>query len=339
MKRSELLEMPLSELRTIAKNAEISAERTWKKDDFVKMILKAEKAAQKKKAKKAKKSAEKNTAAKKITEKKSIDKKPSVKKAAQKKAATKKPIKKSVAKKLSVTETGTKKPVKPAPKKETAAQKHSADIALLTVAELKLIAKECGIKLQKSFIKTDIIKAITKIQAQKNANRTKSQITKPKESTVITGKASDINLDAYRPALYRDLLSPAMRKSALPHLPDTGTKNSLTTMAVNQSQLFVFWDIVENVSGSLNLRVIDTSTGAFFYVPVWSRTAEQIVSVRPGCMYAVEIGAISGSGRFRKLATAKTPKTPAESVKIDDLKERAKLPAKFFRTPLPKGSY
>ncbi len=350
MKRSELLEMPLSELRTIAKNAGLKAERTWKKDDFVKMILKAEKAAQKKKAKKVKKSAENNTAAKKITEKKSIDKKPSVKKAAQKKVTVKKnepqksaaknSLEKSKARKTAVTTTSRKKSADSAPKTQAAVSKSSADISSLTVTELKLIAKECGIKIKKEFKKTDIIKAISKA---KNRAKAKPQITPlapvVKEPVAIPAKNSSIDLDAYRPTLYKELFPSNALHAEMPDMPELDRADRLTAMIVNPEQLFVFWEIVGRVLGSLNLRIIDRSTGAFFFVPVYETASERIVNVKSGCVYDVEIGTIAGTGKFSALARSNAAKTPPEHVTIEALKEGTKLPAKFFRTPLPKGSY
>ncbi|MBN2654093.1 MAG: Rho termination factor N-terminal domain-containing protein [Nitrospirae bacterium] len=322
MKKSELLEMPLSELRTIAKNEGIKAERTWKKDDFVKMILQTEKATHKKKTKKT---TQKTTSAK--------EEKPQ--KSAQKIAA-KKPAKKSKTRKPVIATISRKKPVKPAPKKEAAVSKSFTDIGSLTVAELKLIAKECGIKILKDFRKADILKAITKAKSpthtepeQKKTSYIKcSEISKPE---------SAIDIDDYRPALYKKLSALENIKAALSE--PVSTKNRLTSMIVSQDQMLVFWQIIEKTFGSLNLKFTDSATGAFFYIPVADSAAERVVCVKPGCIYDVEIGTIAGSGRFSTIARSKAAKTPSENVRIEALNEGAKLPPKFFRTPLPKGSY
>jgi len=341
MKKSELLGIPLSELRTIAKNTGINAERTWKKDDFVKMILKADKAAQKKKTKKT-------------VEKKNIAKKPSLKKAAQKKtaakkdktqksapkSAAKKPTEKSKARKPALTTTSRKKSDKTAPIKQTATFKSSADIGSLTVAELKLIAKECGIKLKKEFKKADIIKAISRAKNRtKKVNEKTTPVHMVNEPSAIPQKSLSIDLDAYRPVLYKELFASNVHPVEIQDIADYDTDDSLTTMVMNPEQLFVFWKVVSRALGNLNLRIIDRSTGAFFFVPVYETASERIVNVKPGCAYDVEIGTIAGTGKFSALAKSNATKTPPGHVTIKALNEGAKLPAKFFRTPLPKGSY
>lgn len=341
MKKSELLEIPLSELRTIAKNAGIKAERTWKKDDFAKMILQTEKAVQKKKTKKT-------------AEKKSIDKKSSVKKAAQKKNsakenktqkkeqknAEKKPTEKNKSRKPALTATSRKKPDKPAPKKHASASKSSADIGSLTAAELKLIAKECGIKLKKEFKKADIIKAISKARNRAKAKPEKIvSASVVKEPVLIPKKSSSIDLDVYRPVLYKEIFGSTAQQAMITDLTGDDSADRITAMVVNPEQLFVFWEVVSRALGNLNLRIIDRSTGAFFFVPVYETSAERIVCVKPDCLYDVEIGTIAGSGRFSTIARSKAAKTPYENVRIEALNEGTKLPAKFFRTPLSKGSY
>ncbi|MDX9715006.1 MAG: hypothetical protein RBT37_06230 [Dissulfurispiraceae bacterium] len=343
MKKSELNGMLLSDLRSMAKKAGISAERTWKKEDFVKMLLKADKAGKKSEKKHQKKNAEKKSITNKNLKKSTAINKPVQNKLHKKSAAAKPakkadikdPAQKSAAKempqKTSTAPTKAKKGEGKEPKKKNSFAKSSADIKTLTVAELKLMAKKCSVKLIKNLKKADIIKAITKAKTAKSAPVA--------DKTADSKTENGIDLDEYRPSLYKKLLTESALKPELSDELICEDQNSITAMMASQNQLFVFWNIVENALRSLNLKVVDTATGSFFYVPVWGMTAEQIVGVRPGCIYSVEIGTISGTGRFRRIATAKAPKTAAEHVKIKTLKERVKLPARFFRTPLPKGSY
>lgn len=220
--------------------------------------------------------------------------------------AKKAPAKKAVAKKAAVKKTIKK----PAPQKAVKPAKKEIKKPLeeLTVAELKTLAKELGIALKSGPKKADIIKAIGKSKAEV-----------AKKEKVVS--------------------SP---------LPVDYGENKLVSMPVTPGQVYAYWEITEDTiseyEGSLNLKVINTKTNAFFYMPISERIGEQFISVGPAAEYAVEIGVINYKGEFVRIMYSSPVETPVSGIAPVEISgaatvEAGILPEEFFETPESISSY
>jgi len=341
MKKQELMAIGVSGLRALAKKAGIKTEKGWKKEDFVKALSapKAQKTPQKKSAKVQKKAKTEKARAKKVTPKKSEKKaktkkaKPATKVTAKaktpKKAATKTTPKKAVKKVVAKKAPAKKAVKKPLPKKaEKPAKKEiKKPLEELTIAELKTLAKELNIALKSGLKKADIIKAIGKAKTEKKP--------KPEKPKKVAAK---------KPAPKKE----EKKVAELPPLPVGYGENRLASMPVTPRQAYVYWEIAEDTisryQGSLNLKVINTKTNAFFYTPLSERIGEQFISVSPAAEYTVEIGVINYKGEFVRILKSLPVETHVSGMATKEAKEEKEaeeieLPEEFFETPESISSY
>ncbi len=388
MKKQELTGKNISELRTMAKKAGITAKSNWKKEDFIKAISK-EKPAKKKTEKKAakpskKKAPTKKTAAKKTAAKakpqkpeKKTKKKIEVKKAkAPAKAKIKAPVKlKAKAPSKVKAKTPEKKTAKKAVKKATPKlikKEIEAPLEKLTVAELKTLAKELNIPLKSGFKKADIIKAISKakVKTEKPVPKKAKRAEAPKPAPAKKEKEAVKKVTAAKKrVVISEILPKALKKipeklkktpkapeepvkylvpEEMPLLPIGYGENKLASMPVTPSQIYVYWEITEDTisqyRGSLNLKIVNSKTNAFFYLPLSERIGEHFINVRPAAEYNVEIGVINYKGEFVKILHALPVETPVSGVSSREApsagaEEAAELPEEFFETPESISSY
>ncbi|MDA8338915.1 MAG: DUF4912 domain-containing protein, partial [Nitrospiraceae bacterium] len=238
----------------------------------------------------------------------------------QKKAKTEKARAKKVTPKKSEKKAKTKKAEKPV-KKEI-----KKPLEELTIAELKTLAKELNIALKSGLKKADIIKAIGKAKAEKKP--------KPEKPKKVAAK---------KPAPKKE----EKKVAELPPLPVGYGENRLASMPVTPRQVYIYWEIAEDTisryQGSLNLKVINTKTNAFFYTPLSERIGEQFISVSPAAEYTVEIGVINYKGEFVRILKSLPVQTPVVGIAPAEVKEEAPqvggLPEEFFETPESISSY
>ncbi|MDA8339386.1 MAG: DUF4912 domain-containing protein [Nitrospiraceae bacterium] len=239
----------------------------------------------------------------------------------QKKAKTEKARAKKVTPKKSEKKAKTKKAEKPA-KKEI-----KKPLEALTISELKTLAKELGIALKSGLKKADIIKAIGKAKAEKKP--------KPEKPKKVAAK---------KPAPKKE----EKKVAELPPLPVGYGENRLASMPVTPRQVYVYWEIAEDTisryQGSLNLKVINTKTNAFFYTPISERIGEQFISVSPATEYTVELGVINYRGEFVRILKSLPVETPVSGIATKEAKkekeaEEIELPEEFFETPESISSY
>ncbi|BCB95616.1 hypothetical protein JZK55_05380 [Dissulfurispira thermophila] len=246
--------------------------------------------------------------------KKAISKKKTVKKTATK-TVPKKPVKKSIAKK-NIKKVAKKTTIKTAIRKSlTTKPEIKKTLDKLTVAELKALAKELGITLKSGLKKADIIIAISKskVKIEKSAQ----------EKTKRTQESVPVLL----------------------HPKEYG-ENKLASMPVTPTQVYTYWEITEDTlsqyQGSLNLKVINTNTKAFFYMPISERIGEQFINVRPAGEYTVEIGVINYKGEFVRILKSTVVETPSVGVTVLETKEESQiagLSEEFFEIPESISSY
>ncbi|MGD0283551.1 MAG: DUF4912 domain-containing protein [Dissulfurispiraceae bacterium] len=145
----------------------------------------------------------------------------------------------------------------------------------------------------------------------------------------------------------------------LPPIPDEYRDNRIVSMPVTPRRIYVYWEIpeekLEKYKGSLNLRVSDVKTNAFFYVPVSGRIGESFININPGSDYTVEAGIIDYKGEFVDIIQqqASAPESHAamqaeghpediasgdQSEMTEGAKEKG-LPEEFFEVPEPHSSY
>lgn len=295
----------------------------------------AKKAARTKKAVTPKKAIKKTKAVPKKPEKKVETEKTksatAKKKAAKKtiaKAVLKKPVKKTAVKespKKAAKKPSVKKASKPAVKKAVKSKKKEIKKPLeeLTIAELKTLAKELNIVLKSGLKKADIIKTMGKAKAEK---KTRSE--KPNKKFAKFAKKEKIVME----------MTP---------LPVSYGESKLASMPVTPRQVYAYWEITEDTiskyEGSLNLKVINTKTNAFFYTPISERIGEQFISVSPATEYTVEIGVINYKGEFVRILKSLPVETPVVGIAPAEVKEEASqaggLPEEFFEIPEPISSY
>lgn len=237
-----------------------------------------------------------------------------------KKKSTKEKPKKKIAQKT-ITKT-TKKSAKnttatditkKAEKKVSPPQKkrEKKNLEELTIAELKTLAKELSISLKRGLKKADIIKVIGKTKVKKRPEQEKKAI-----------------------------------KKVIP-LPAGYGENKLASIPVTPTQVYTYWEITEDTlsqySGSLNLKVINTNTKAFFYMPISERIGEQFINVRPAGEYTVEIGVINYKGEFVRILKSIPVETPVADIApvetTDTTQVVGGLPEEFFKIPESISSY
>ncbi len=441
MGKQDLRAKSISELRAMAKKAGVKAKAGWAKDDYIKALSKgkAAKAAPKKST--AKKPALKKTkkqaksvpvekkkaspkvpvakAAKKPVPLKPVAKKPAPEKSAKKSRPLPKPAKKPAQK------ASAKSPVKPAPKSreqlrkakdikpaiKTPARKApgkeaAKPLELLTIAELRALAKELKITPAGGQRKADIIAAISKTRVKDTeppapAAEVKSPVAKPvpeamiakREKVTSPGPRKNSKAAALAPlsksehvlpkateAMVKELKKSPVQEPATPagvikkpkgpvpaELPapsaaETTTKddeqkmaatpslaecdrNKIVSMPVTPRRIYVYWQISEDMiagyKGSLNLKVLDLKTNAFFYVPISERIGEHFIEVSPDAEYAIEAGTINYNGEFINMALLAHAKAaaPASVPEKPEVPDEGTLPEEFFETPESVSSY
>ncbi|MEW6740356.1 MAG: DUF4912 domain-containing protein [Nitrospirota bacterium] len=300
--------------KTPAKKAARTKKAVTPKKAIKKITAKKIKAVPKKPEKKVKTEKAKPATAKKKTAKKTIAK-----------AVLKKPAKKAAVKeapKKAVKKPSAKKVAKPAVKKAVKPQKKEIKKPLeeLTIAELKTLAKELNIALKSGLKKADIIKAMGKAKAEKKPRPEKPKKKVAKKEKVVV---------------------------EMPPLPVSYGESKLASMPVTPRQVYAYWEITEDTiskyEGSLNLKVINTKTNAFFYTPISERIGEQFISVSPATEYTVELGVINYKGEFVRILKSLPVETPVVGIAPAEVKEEAPqaggLPEEFFETPESISSY
>ncbi len=297
----------------------------------------AKKAVPKKPEKKVKTEKAKPAAAKKKTAKKTIAK--AVLKKPAKKAAVKEAPKKAVKKAKKVAKPAVKKAVKPQ-KKEI-----KRPLEELTIAELKTLAKELGIALKSGLKKANIIKVISKPKAKAVGKPAPEKIKKAIKKIEPIKEASK----AEKPMTTEERKPlPPEKYEEMPPLPVGYDADKVVSMPVTPRQLYVYWEITEKTLsqyiGSLNIKVTNLKTKAFFYTPISERIGEHFLAVAPEGEYAVEIGIIDYKGNFVPIVRSQTSETPVSDMTTKEAKKEKEtkeieLPEEFFETPESISSY
>lgn len=141
---------------------------------------------------------------------------------------------------------------------------------------------------------------------------------------------------------------PQERYEELPPLPVGYDADKAVSMPVTPRQLYVYWEItgetLSKYKGSLNIKVMNLKTNAFFYPPISERIGKQFLSVGSEGKYAVEIGVIDRRGKFIPIVRSMTSETPASRIVQKEAKEEreaeeTELPEEFFETPESISSY
>jgi len=337
--------------KTPAKKAARTKKAVTPKKAIKKITAKKIKAVPKKPEKKVKTEKAKPATAKKKTAKKTIAK-----------AVLKKPAKKAAVKeapKKAVKKPSAKKVAKPAVKKAVKPQKKEIKKPLeeLTIAELKTLAKELNIALKSGLKKADIIKAMGKAKAEKKPKPEKpKKKAARKEKVVVTKKAVKKVAVAKKlvkpmekpPEVSEELLEAIEIPAEMPPLPVSYGESKLASMPVTPRQVYAYWEITEDTiskyEGSLNLKVINTKTNAFFYTPISERIGEQFISVSPATEYTVEIGVINYKGEFVRILKSLPVEAPVAGIEPVEVSgavtaEAGILPEEFFETPESISSY
>ena len=305
----------------------------------------AKKAVPKKPEKKVKTEKAKPAAAKKKTAKKTIAK--AVLKKPAKKAAVKEAPKKAVKKAKKVAKPAVKKAVKPQ-KKEI-----KRPLEELTIAELKTLAKELGIALKSGLKKANIIKVISKPKAKAVGKPAPEKIKKaikkiePIKEAAKAEKPAKVSVKPPKVS-EKKTAPPERRYVEMPPLPAVYGEDKAVSMPVTPRQLYVYWEITEKTLsqyiGSLNIKVTNLKTKAFFYTPISERIGEHFLAVAPEGEYAVEIGIIDYKGNFVPIVRSQTSETPVSGMAPKEAKkekeaEGTELPEEFFETPESISSY
>ncbi|MCL4457560.1 MAG: DUF4912 domain-containing protein [Nitrospirae bacterium] len=367
MKKQKTTEKGISK----AKNRKKTASKPEKKELIRALSGKPAKPTKKTPAKKAAKT--KKAAAPKKAVKKTIAKKikPAIKKPAKKtkttkattktktvkkavaKATPKKPVKKTPVKKAAVKKTPIKKvPVKKAVK--PVKKEIKKPLEELSVTELKTLAKELGISLKPGLKKADIIKVISKPKAKAVGKPAPEKIKKaaPKPETKKAIKKIEPIKEAAKaekPTMAEERKPlPPEKYEEMPPLPVGYDADKAVSMPVTPRQLYVYWEITEKTLsqyiGSLNIKVTNLKTKAFFYTPISERIGEHFLAVAPEGEYAVEIGIIDYKGNFVPIVRSQTSETPVSGMAPKEAKkekeaEEIELPEEFFETPESISSY
>lgn len=248
-------------------------------------------------------------------------KKTPAKKAAKTKKAVapKKAIKKTTPKKIKAVPKKPEKKVKIEKAKPATAKKKTAKKSVAKTAPKKPIKKAA---VKKAVAK----KAVKKTVAAKKTVKT---LKKPPEALEKLIEVIEIPAE-------------------MPLLPVGYGENKLASMPVTPRQVYAYWEITEDTisryQGSLNLKVINTKTNAFFYTPISERIGEQFISVSPASEYTVEIGVINYKGEFVRILKSlpvEVPVTGMEPVEVSGAvtDEAGILPEEFFEIPESISSY
>jgi len=137
---------------------------------------------------------------------------------------------------------------------------------------------------------------------------------------------------------------PARAAIVLPALPDESRQDKMVSMPVSPRRVYVYWEIPEDkivqYKGSLNLKISDVKTKAFFYVPISGRIGETFVNVNPGSDFTMEIGVINSKGQFVDIISHDSGKTVAPPAVNNMLSGSGTessgaegLPEEFFEIP------
>lgn len=259
MKKQELLGKGIADLRTLAKQAGITAKRDWKKDDFIEALS----------GKKAPR----------IKQAKTITKAPApAKKTAPKKVTTKKPAAKK---------TEQVKEKKTAPEKAITIKKPAPGKAASKKAETKKTAKVAK--------KTAVAKAAPKKEAKKAVK--KAPVTTKKRAATVKKTPKTVK---------------AVKKQLA--LPSEYKEDKIVSMPVSPGKIYTYWEITEDVMsqyrGSLNLKISNLATKAFFYLPISERIGEQFITVNADSEHIVEAGVINYKGEFVRIVQPRSVKIP-----------------------------
>lgn len=256
-----------------------------------------------------------------------------------------------------------------------------------TVRELKTMAKRAGIAAKGDWKKEDFIKALSpkKRSSAKPGNTVKTAKKTAKGNPAA--KSGAAHKTAGKPAVKKSvkkasaektksslrkapLKKPPRRTSGpvplrpypelvLPPLPAEYREDKIVTVPVTPGRIYVYWEIPEyklSISkGSLNLKVVDKKTNAFFYTPVSGRIGESFVNINPHSDYAIKMGIIDCKGEFVNISPS-GPSVPeinagitsewypedmpaCEQPEMTGPAQDSVLPEEFFEVPGPISSY
>ncbi|MCL5238119.1 MAG: DUF4912 domain-containing protein [Nitrospirae bacterium] len=382
MGKQDLRDRSIAELRARAKKSGITAKRGWGKEDFIKALSK-ERVAKTAPRKPVGEETIKKTM-KKIQKKaeRKIQKK-TQKKAAPQGRPEKKVKPKAVPKKISKGIKPAK--VVKAPAKNAPVKSAAKSLEQLTVAELRTLAKKSNIALTGISRKEDIIAAVNRAKAEKEevkprppkvkkgtalkpARKTKAAIGKeakakpgkpaksiavkpvprPKEVRKTVGETRPSAVAVSAPAEERKSQTEEQAPKGEASLIEID-KDRILTMPIAPKRLYVYWEISEDTlsrhKGSLNLKIMDVKTDAFFYVPISERVGEHFISVSSEGDYTIEIGIVAYSGEFVNLVQLSPGEAraleaaPEGSMETPGSSGEGELPEEFFETPESVSSY
>jgi hypothetical protein len=270
----------------------------------------------------------------------------------KKQKTTKKGILKAKAAKKAVPKKPEKK-VKTEKAKPATAKKKTAKKTVAKAVPQKPAKKAAVKESPKKTAKKPSTKKVAKAE-KKRPEKPKKKVAK-KANVVVTKKAVKKVAVAKKlvkpmekpPEVSEELLGAIEIPAEMPPLPVGYGESKLASMPVTPRQVYAYWEITEDTiskyEGSLNLKVINTKTNAFFYTPISERIGEQFISVSPATEYTVELGVINYKGEFVRILKSLPMETPVVGIAPAEVKEEAPnaggLPEEFFETPEPISSY
>ena len=323
MNSQDLRAKSVSVLRAMAGKAGITVKKDWKKKDLIKALTAKE---TKKTAKPAGKPAAKGKA-------------PAKKRAAVKPAAQSAPRRKAGAKKALPKKTAAARGKAPAAK----------PMEQLTIAELRKLAGELGISLTGKTRKSDIIAAFRRAKTGKDIppEPVRRKPAAKKEKPGPEKKPGAPPAEKKKTVAVPGGVSPQAAEAAPASEPPTAGYDGdrVMSMPVTPRRLYVYWELSEDTvaryRGSLNLKVLDVKTNAFFYVPISERIGESFINVSPEGEYAIEVGVINYDGEFINLVQLMPAEIPGAGDEGESVppEEGGGLPEEFFRIPGTASSY
>jgi hypothetical protein len=195
--------------------------------------------------------------------------------------------------------------------------------------------------------KKELIRALSG-KPSKQKKKTPAKKTTAKKTVAKAAPKKPIKKAAVKEAPKKVVAKkPTPEKVVSPPLPVGYGENKLASMPVTPRQVYAYWEITEDTisryPGSLNLKVINAKTNAFFYTPISEQIGEQFISVSPAAEYTVEIGVINYKGEFVRILKSLPVEAPVVGIAPAEVKEEAPqagvLPEEFFEVPESISSY
>lgn len=208
------------------------------------------------------------------------------------------------------------------------------ELESLKIMELRSYAREHGVSLRRDWTKSDIIAAIVRVTQPKRGRKPKPtarrKVKAVKALSPVSGRkkvaAGKPKAAAQRKVIHRAASGNAEGRGAgiAAESSSPAGQGSITLMAQDERTLFIHWD----VSGA-GSTAADAADGDRLRIRLWDlaktessdcydmeasglRGSRYLKIGLPDHHFACEIGINQGNGRFYKLASSKTVRTPPD---------------------------